>query len=271
MKKSNKIILSIICTLILMNYNCFTIFAADTNSETQYEEEHTSIDLSNINISICNGEDFIMTVDKSKNIFKQSSGRNNINKIKKVIKENPEFENDLIKYVDNYNDIVAIGCTTAPLKEVNGELVRIEKDNSNNIFELKADAAYSKEDSDNYNKLTLSTWVGRVGYDSSKNKYHYVAHTTAYWNTDGLVIGNDNMPSYGNDYILQSVPKNFTITSDSCTTVYNKTGDGTNNDCWRTKSSTNYAYYTVKDRPSNYVKLTCACLTTHSYAKSTKS
>lgn len=154
-----------ITVLSLMYINSITVFASENAGETQYVENHVDINLTNINLAVSNGEDLIMSVDKSKNYFQQINGENNIEKIEEIIEDYPEFEQDLIDSVESYNDVAAIGCTEAPLEMVNGQLEKIEEEQSN-VFNINANATERKH-SDNGNSyyINLSTWVNRFEYN----------------------------------------------------------------------------------------------------------
>lgn len=196
-----------ITVLSLMYINSITVFASENAGETQYVENHVDINLTNINLAVSNGEDLIMSVDKSKNYFQQINGENNIEKIEEIIEDYPEFEQDLINSVESYSDVVAIGCTEAPLEMINGQLERIEEEQSN-VFNINANAATKKHSDDDYYYLTLSTWVNRFEYSKKTKKYHYMCETNAYWNKNSILSGK-KYPGFWRRLYITNCAKRF--------------------------------------------------------------
>lgn len=255
-----------ITVLSLMYINSITVFASENAGETQYVENHVDINLTNINLAVSNGEDLIMSVDKSKNYFQQINGENNIEKIEEIIEDYPEFEQDLIDSVESYNDVAAIGCTEAPLEMVNGQLERIEEEQSN-VFNINANATERKH-SDNGNSyyINLSTWVNRFEYNKKTKKYHYMCESKAYWQKNSM-LGGKKYPASGDDYLLQSVPNNFAIDYDLCTTLYNNGKTDPTGSYRRVKGSSKYVQYAITDDPIGPSQLKEASVITSSYAK----
>lgn len=264
-KQITRKVMAGLLVLSLMAGNNVSVFACENSNEPQYVENHVDIDLSNINLSVANGDELIMSATNSEGFFQKIDGENNIEKIEDIIEDYPEFEEDLIESVENYTDVAAIGCTEAPLEEVDGQLERVEKQSTG--FGINADAALRKGSSNDYYYLTLSTWVTRVEYNKSLKQYKYAGVTRAYWEKTSA-IGGKKYPDSGEDFILQSVPKGFTIKSDVCTTLYD---DGTRDpkgSYRRVKSKENYVQYAVEDDPFGWKQLREADVTTISYGKS---
>lgn len=279
MNKIAKASISLISVASIILVSGTNAFAFENANEPQYVETHTEINLENVDLAVANNQDLIISVDESQNFIDKYIGEKNAEKITDLIEEYPNIENNIIDMIDNNEDIVAIGCTEAPVILIDGNLERIEINKPDTIIDtisMNAEASSYKESNEvtkNKGNLALSTWVSRCGYNKNTKKYTYVSHTTATWSKNSA-IGGSNYPASGYDYIASTVPKNFTITKDVCHAVYksgNKELNGKEGtDFWSFDGSNNYTVYELKDDPVGPRQLKTVGLTITSKASSNK-
>lgn len=258
----------LVITTFISCFNCFDAFAAEDTND--YIEKHVDINLSNINLAVSNHDDLVMSVDKSKNIFKQMNGKSNIEKIEEITEKYPDFEQDLVDSVNNFENVAAIGSTEATLEEIDGQLERVEE-NNDSLFDLQANATAKQAGSDNkYYYLNLTTWVTRVEYNKKTKQAHYMCDTNAYWSKNSI-LGGKKYPDSGEDYMLQSLPKGFKIKYDVCDTTYDNNKKNPSGAYRRMKGGEQYVQYAIEDDPFGPKQLREADIITSSYAKSTSS
>lgn len=223
-----------------------------STTEEEYVEYHNQINFNNIDYAVVNSEKIVFSVDNSKNIFERMQAEKDIQVLNEYFENNSEAEKDFIEELNNDRPLLAVSYTIAPLVFVEDHFERIKTQSDGGISTYNT-GSLSKGANGNF---ALQTVITKASAKNEAGEYTYNTKTNGYWYASSAV-GGKNYPASGDDYILQSVPKNMTIASDSLTAIYNKNVGSTGSkygrngyEYSRINGGAAYIEYSVKDDPA---------------------
>lgn len=250
-----KILLFISTLLVILTVLESVSFAAFANDKSNgYVETHCQFDMDNINLSVENKHDLVITAKKSINPFINKKNQRDKKNLEKFLYDYPEIYNQMVDMVNNNCYISAFGYTEAEVEyneeEKNFVRVKQEKVLKNNpitgFVALASEKTERGNPSDKY-YFTLVTTVTRRG---TSNPYTYQTCSTGTWSKNSTT-GGKKYPASGDDYILQTCPTSMSRQSDSIRIVYNHGRTAKSGfDYSRKDGGKNYLQYTVADDPA---------------------
>ncbi len=213
-----KIVLALIL-VIAMSIGSFSLDSFATSNDitqTAYEETHDQINFENLMIVLVDNENLLVDVDPTVSIFKRSNAETQKEKYDNYIANVPHAEKELANAIKDGENICALSYTIAPVVFVDNHFERIPKGNDES-------RSVTTESYPSYrNNLTLCT---RLTISGSSNPYTYTAVTYGTWDNEAsTLIGGEQSPASGYDYVLQACPTVTSSTSFSSTYNYSTNG-----------------------------------------------
>jgi len=225
-RRMRKRVLSLFMIAVLILSTGIMPSYAEAPNETEFEEPHVDITITDLELCVHNKKNLSVDIDKSKSFFKRQQAKKEAEKLKECFEKCPEFEQLFIDSINDDTPVQAIGYTEVPIQEVNGNWERVEKpDNTSGVLSASAYstsnyASNLNDDMASHGYLYLGTLIMKHEKISG-NKYEYEAITTAQWKKNSAISG-ENYPAGGNDYIYQTAPKTFDVIDDNCNLEYNR-------------------------------------------------
>lgn len=267
-KKRLSIVLAVSSLLSLL-----AVSPSAQESESIYTEIHNQINLENINVSILNSEELVLSVDEDAGLLKKLKAQENKNKLEKYLKKVPEAKSDVIEEL-KYNSIYAIGYTSAPLtlnKDGNWERIKKEEMTQSPLnFLLSAifPTVSAASGTSSFGNLTLSSTITGGNWVSSEQNYEYDVVTRAYW-TDNSAVSGECYPAGGDDFLLTAVPKSMMIKYDSFSLTNNN--GKLNSDYARMNGGNSFIQYRLADDPLGPAQMKEARLSIRAFGSKMKS
>lgn len=205
MKKFAKSLLSFALVLILSIGSPILSFAEESSrGEPQWVEEKGQINFDNLTVSVSNRRTVDVQVDNTGNLFERIDGKKEKKKYDKLKKTHPEIASSIDNDITGGDFLCSVGYTYAPLREVDGQLQRIEESQGSSLLMASAASSNTRTSigtSSPCYGLTLVTKINRTG---SSSPYKYTATTTGKWQNSA--VSGKKYPASGEDWIFQSCP-----------------------------------------------------------------
>ena len=240
MKKSIPILMTIAIMIGCMPFASAATTVKVSEAEPEYLEFHQQINLENIDLEVTNGE-------------VQASVSSDVPAANKAIYQ-PEVD-DLMEFLDEYDevadlfkacitkgkDLVAFSITEAPILLEDGHTKRVPVSQSDYFEESIASIK---------GYFALATMVERNPSEHVGSDLVYYTTTVGAWSKNSFV-GGENYPSFGDDWVLQSVPNTWTTSSSYMTAKFdtNPTVGVEGDDFWEADGGDSYVKYVVRDDP----------------------
>lgn len=274
MKK--QILLFISSMLVILTVLESASFVALANDKSDgYVETHCQFDMDNINLSVENKHDLVVTAKKSTNPFTDKKRQSNKKRFEKFLCDYPDIYNQMVDMINNNCYISAFGYTEAEVEYNENEktFVRVKQEKipiSNPItgfVALAAEKTKKGSPSDKY-YFTLVTTITRRG---TSNPYTYQTCSTGTWSKNSAT-GGKKYPASGEDFILQTCPTSMSRQSDSINIVYNHGRTAKSGvDYSRKDGGANYIQYSVADDPAGINQMKSCTLIVNSTGKANSS
>lgn len=272
MKKS--VIKIILCLSFSVVFSCLSPIAvfAETQDDdnNDYIEYHNQINFNDIDYAIRNSKELTFSVDKSKSPLKQKKAEKDIKILNEYFDKNPQSEKDLIDELSD-DELVVISYTSAPVVLVDDHYERVTYADAEAASKTKTGSTSSK------GYFTMQTTITKTGTKNKAGEYKYNTLTKGYWSKMSSE-GGSNYPASGLDYIMQTVPKGMTISSDSLQAMYFYYIGSTDNyfgragkEYSRVNGNNNFIEYSVKDDPAGLNQLNSVKLKTTTWGKPSSS
>lgn len=232
------------------------VVVADENS--LMEKLHKQVDLYELNVGVLNNDELYFS-PKKVNGKETSKGKLAKKNLQEFLHSCPDGEDYIINQINNYEDVAAIGYVTIDVTQNEaGEIVPDFSKQSLDLTPISSEILVkpltTKRGAESpYGTCTLYTTVYRGAYNSSTKCYNFSTHSRVSW-SEPKWIGGENYHGSGWDYLLQSLPNTFVISTDSIDTKWWHT-DGGADKMWFTSEVPNEnSYVSRNDGGINYIQ-----------------
>lgn len=232
-----------------------------SNYEGKYVETRQQLNTENIMFEKDSNGDITISMNENVLGVKKRATEDTIEKLDSLMTRYEGLEDLLLESVETDEELVAISYTECPLELVDGHLQRIEKTSGTNNSIIKVASAVSGSTHTKY-YLSLVTSITR-GTAVGDGRYNYTCKTKAVW-SNNAIIGLEEYPAAGMDYIYQTTPNTFARYDDALSLTYNNERtpkSGTDYSC--DDGNDTYIKYSIADDPVGTAQMTNCTLTTY--------
>lgn len=261
MKHIKKILLWIISLSVLISSLGIAVFAEE-KFDTPYEEDRWQINFDDLEVAVCSSGQMVLSVDESRGWLSRRQAKRELEKAKAFLGEYSEIEKQLAQsMLECEGNLRAVGCTVAPLVEVNGHYERVKKENKLldlllAPFMIHVSANTKTGDSERTKESDYFVMYTTIWDKYSMSGHDYTARTYAHWTKNSALSGSQ-YPAGGDDYILLAVPQAMVMVGDRCQAKYRTAGYGSAQDDYsRVSGGKNWVQYSIVDDPFGPRQLT---------------
>lgn len=207
---------------------------------SEYKETHFQINFSDYDVNVSNNTMHLV----SKTQMSMSSNTNaeeNLDNLAEIFEIFPDVEENLINDYQEDGELFAVSFTEVPLMYVDGHYERVPIN----------DRGYDISDESGKGKFLMYTTI-MGGTEPLAGEYEYYARTYGSWSNN--LIGGENYPDAGEDYVFQTSPNTFARELDQMIATYdgNPTAGVSGVDFWRENGDSTYVRYALEDDPVGY-------------------
>lgn len=237
MKKSRKFLSIIFAVVFVLSLITATASAEDNEYVNNTEE----INFENIDVYIADHTELILEPSSEIGLFEKMKAEKQIDEFSDYIENYPTTKSTLTDQMKT-GDLLTVSYSETPFVDAGDHLEPL----TSSLYSAEGDLARN-------GNFSFMTSIMRSGNPDSAGDYLYTVSTGGEWSVNSILSGS-NYPSYGDDFVLQTVHDDMTFVSSSMLALYD---DG---DYVESNDDTGYVsggiYYPTDGRP--YVKYSIA-------------